>query len=561
MPHYEPQIESFAWEQLKKENISEPLATIYRYVFQDPQKLQAAKKALLQVAFTHQISTKTEHICRVIRVQDKLRQEEQIPLVKGTAYVSCYTDAYEIFLEDEAGNRYHDSSLYEDKKLMNAERIFMRQETEASAAPLMLYAESLEAGEKHDEKQTVMIYSRLIASDEIESAYRKQLSEKLMEIYYRQDEQEKLEALLQSCNLTTASLQQRAQILQYMLYCEMDEQVEQAVFTYGFEGVAPKLLAKFITRHLQKDDSYDASWLALTLYTFQRGKYTQEMLAYICHYYEGSSRQMQEIMQAALRFDTDVLQLTERILLAAIFTQGIGGGQKEAYAYYVKYRRNSALAHQYTDYMVYQYFVKQHPAQPEVFAVLEQYLEEEPCSLLSQIAYLQYMAKEQTGYTKRQEKLIRDLVEQVMEKKGYLPFFRSFAGFIPQLHLYADLVCLEYRTAPGAKVRLHYLGDGGGDQYEIRMLSEVCEGYYVKRFVLFFGEKLQYYVTEEKDGTWQLTESGCLENNDAAPEMGESRYELLNDLFLSASMGDERTKRDFEREYIRQDLVAGLLFR
>ena len=561
MPHYEPQIESFAWEQLEKGNISEPLATIYRYVFQDPQKLQAAKKALLQVAFTHQISTKAEHVCRVIRVQDKLKREEQIPLVKGVAYVPCYTDAYEIFLEDENGNRYHDSSLYEDKKLMNAERIFMRQEAEVSAAPLMLYAESLEAGESHDEKQTVMIYSRLIASEEIEPAYRKQLAEKLMDIYYRQDEQEKLKALLQSCDLTTASLQQRAQILQYMLYCEMDEQVEQALFTYGFEGVAPKLLAKFITRHLQKDDSYDAGWLALTLYTFRKGKYTQEMLTYICHYYEGSSRQMQEILQAALRFDTDVLQLSERILLAAIFTQGIGGGQKEAYAYYVKYHRNSELAHQYTDYMVYQYFVKQHPAQAEVFAVLEQYLAEGQGGLLSKIAYLQYMAKEQTEYTKRQEDLIRALVEQVMEKKGYLPFFRSFAGFIPQLHLYADLVCLEYRTAPGVKVRLHYLEDGGGGQYEIQLLSEVCEGYYVKRFVLFFGERLQYYVTEEKDGTWQLTESGCLENNEAAPETGESRYELLNDLFLSASMGDERTKSDFEREYIRQDLVAGMLFR
>ena len=560
MPHYEPQIENFAWEQLEKGNISEPLATIYRYVFQDPQKLQAAKKALLQVAFTHQISTEAEHVCRVIRVQDKLKKEAQIPFVKGVAYVPCYTDAYEIFLEDESGNRYHDSSLYEDKKLMNAERIFMRQEAEVSAAPLMLYAESLEAGDRHDEKQTAMIYSRLIASDEIETAYRKQLAEKLMEIYYRQDEQEKLEELLQSCDLTTASQQQRAQILQYMLYCEMDEQVEKALFTYGFEGVAPKLLAKFITRHLQKDDSYDAGWLALALYTFRKGKYTQEMLAYICHYYEGSSRQMQEIMQAALRFDTDVLQLSERILLAAIFTQGIGGGQKEAYAYYVKYRRNSALAHQYTDYMVYQYFVKQHPAQAEVFAVLEQYLAEEQGSLLSKTAYLQYMAKERNTYTKRQEELIRNLVGQVMDQKGYLPFFRSFTGFIPQLHLYADLVCLEYRTVPGAKVRLHYLGDGGSDQYEIRMLSEVCEGYYVKRFVLFFGEKLQYYVTEEKDGTWQLTESGCLENNEAAPETGESRYELLNDLFLSASMGDERTKRDFEREYIRQDLVAGQLF-
>lgn len=72
-----------------------------------------------------------------------------------------------------------------------------------------------------------------------------------------------------------------------------------------------------------------------------------------------------------------------------------------------------------------------------------------------------------------------------MERRGYLPFFRSFSGFIPQLHLYANLVCMEYRTEPGTKVSLHYLGDGGGDRYEIKMLSEVCEGYYVKRFVLF----------------------------------------------------------------------------
>lgn len=60
-------------------------------------KAAGGEKALLQVAFTHRISTKAENVCRVIRVQDKLKQEEQIPLVKGIAYVSCYTDAYEIF--------------------------------------------------------------------------------------------------------------------------------------------------------------------------------------------------------------------------------------------------------------------------------------------------------------------------------------------------------------------------------------------------------------------------------------------------------------------------------
>ena len=46
-------------------------------------------------------------------------------------------------------------------------------------------------------------------------------------------------------------------------------------------------------------------------------------------------------------------------------------------------------------------------------------------------------------------------------------------------------------------------------------MKEVYFGVYVKEFVLFYGEKLQYYITEEQENQEQLTESGILQKEES----------------------------------------------
>jgi hypothetical protein len=91
-------------------------------------------------------------------------------------------------------------------------------------------------------------------------------------------------------------------------------------------------------------------------------------------------------------------------------------------------------------------------------------------------------------------------------------------------------------------------------------LEEVCAGYFCYNFVLFFGERLQYYFMEQSGNEQKLTESGYLEKSDMTGEEAESRYGLLNDIIMSDALGDERTKRKLTETYEIKSLMTEALF-
>ena len=64
-------------------------------------------------------------------------------------------------------------------------------------------------------------------------------------------------------------------------------------------------------------------------------------------------------------------------------------------------------------------------------------------------------------------------------------------------------------------------------------MQEVYGNIFLKKFVLFFGERLQYYITEIKNGKETLTESGTIEKNDTVGERAENRYKIINEMAMS----------------------------
>ena len=92
-------------------------------------------------------------------------------------------------------------------------------------------------------------------------------------------------------------------------------------------------------------------------------------------------------------------------------------------------------------------------------------------------------------------------------------------------------------------------------------MREVYGGFCFKEFILFFGESLQYYITEEKGDDSQLTESGTLARSEEQGAGSDSRYRLVNDIVISRSMQDMATMDDLLEEYYRKDYLNGQLFR
>ena len=558
---YEKAIEEFSLTSMAKGVISENLAVLYRYVL-GREDSKVPQDNIQKIAFRHLIKVYREDAVNVVVLQDKLRDETVYPIEKMRAYIDVFTPDYVVLLEDALGNRYCNEEAWTDSKLMAVEKLSMYlEERDDNSIGFLMYRTHIAGMPEQAGEELWPLYRKLILSCEIEEAYRREIAGKLLSLYFDREQFEQMDDLLAAYELSGATETERAEVIRYLIYMEKDEEALAILYNYGFEHVSARPLTRLIGRMLQMGQEFDHKHMALIYHTFCLGKYTQEMLVYLCRYFEGTLKQMKEIWKACVNFEVEASAIAERILQSYLFSHGYLAGIAEVFAYYVTHRRRESVVKCYIYDMTYRYFVKQQLSQPYVFEVLEEMLlDGYEMATESIVAYLYYMATEVSEYGEKQKTLIAELVNHVISEKQYVPFFSAFVGFIPWLRPYAELTYLVYRTKPGTVVTLHYLKDEEDGRYCRIKLEEVCGGYYCHNFVLFFGERLQYYFMEQQGNEQVLTESGCIEKSDMTGEEAESRYGLLNDIIMSEAMGDERTKRELIRTYEKKSLLTEALF-
>ena len=91
-------------------------------------------------------------------------------------------------------------------------------------------------------------------------------------------------------------------------------------------------------------------------------------------------------------------------------------------------------------------------------------------------------------------------------------------------------------------------------------MRDMFGGICVKEFVLFFGERLQYYITEETENGEQLTKSGTINKSDIGQENIESRFSMLNDIMIGKTLQDYDTVDKLLLEYYRQEHMVEQMF-
>lgn len=558
---YRESIEEFVTAEMEKGLVSENLAVLYRY-FLSEDGGRFPKDKIQNIAFRHLIKVHREDIVHVIVVQDRLKKETVCPVEKNRAYIDCYTPDYVVVLEDDEGNRYYNETDRTDIKLMTVEKPAMyMEEQSAEDIGFSLYRTHIGGNPEQVPSALWPLYERLAVHPEVDDAYRCELGSRLLRLYFDYEKYDEMKLLLDNYDVVRANSAERAELVRYFVYLGQDQKAFDILYNYGFENVSAKVLARLIGRSLENDPLFDAKLMAVTYYTFCLGKYTQDMIMYLCRYFEGSLKQMRDVWKVAASFDVDASRIAERILQAYLFSNAYLSGIADVFDYYMSHRKRDSVVRGYIRAMTYRYFVKQQIVQPEVFGALENLLcGGNEMDAISKIAYLHYMSVATEEYSERQKSLITDLVNELVSEKQYVPFLKPYAEFIPWLKPYAELSYLEYRTTPGTAVTIHYVQEGRGEQYKQQKLDEICAGYFCHNFVLFFGQRLQYYFMESSSGERKLTESGFLEKSDMTGEESQSRYGLLNDIVMCDTLGDERTKQEFMTKYKQESLRVELLF-
>ncbi|MBR2995179.1 MAG: hypothetical protein IKF45_00565, partial [Lachnospiraceae bacterium] len=145
------------------------------------------------------------------------------------------------------------------------------------------------------------------------------------------------------------------------------------------------------------------------------------------------------------------------------------------------------------------------------------------------------------------------------------PFFRQFIGILPDLQAYADETLVEYRghrsdTAGHGHVVYHFSEDGSGRRadYRTRDMKEMYSGIYVTGFLLFFGEQLHYYITDDVNEK-NIVESGTLGQDARIPEESDDRFGMINRIaMLSALDREEEALESLEKYDYTAHLVKQL---
>ena len=154
-------------------------------------------------------------------------------------------------------------------------------------------------------------------------------------------------------------------------------------------------------------------------------------------------------------------------------------------------------------------------------------------------------------------------LREILAENKYFPYFKEYAGRIGFMRQFMDKTMVEYRVREGNSAAIHYLLEKRGGQegdYVKEEMQDMFGGICVKQFILFFGEHLQYYITETEDGKGHLTESGSCSRNDTGMEQSENRYNLLNDIAIGRNLHDYDTMEKLLKEYFEQDYLARELF-
>jgi len=563
--NYWKHIERFMMDELKKKRINEDLAYIYETGL-GPETITAeVREPLSEIIFTYRLECTNSRIRSVVVTHGQFQGESVYPVSDGRAYLQIYTENHGIILQDADGSRFVDTVPYTLTRLIREEKLdwkcFDLEEVDVRAL-IYLYA----AGRLKEESfyNSFSLFNRAIDSPVIKPAYKKRIIGQMIHEIYDRKETRVYSKYLMNLDYSMLTISDRGRAVEILIISEENDKAFEIIRVYGAEGIGVKLLLKLCARKIYLNNGeYDPFLLKLCSYVFRKGKYESAILKYLEKYYEGPTDVLSDLWKAAECFEIDDEVLTEKLILQSLYA-GYRSELKEVFDSYYRRGGKEKVILAYLSYHAHAAFMKDRKISDEIYGfIAREYEAGEPMNDVCRLALLKHYAakKELNG----KEKIIaRFLLREYMSREMCFGFFKDFEESLIAPYYIDDRTFVEYKADPANRVVIHYLIEGmeeDGDRYTAQVMENLHGGIFVKHFILFYGEVLRYYISEETPTGEELIKSGKIRKTEISMESQESRFELINDMMVSRSLQDENTLARLVDKYEKQKYIVEHIFK
>ena len=566
--NYRYTIEQFITEQIVKRHINRDLAYLYKNLITPRMLTKEVAEALAELLFIHQIQVNKKDIRYVIVYQNCMIREERYPVTEGKAYVSIPSSECTVVFEDEQKNRYISGVQHIIEKLLLPGKLAKM------IAPLVenkrdfnIYQclNGREPGEITVENESRFCF--LSKDSDIVNDIKQMICMRLLEYYYQKDKMKELDSYLETIQPEFLSSTERSEVMRYMLMRGQEQKAEAWLRTYGPYGMDAKALVRLCSFIIRENEfAEDEALTRAVWYAFHKGKYDEYCLRYLAAYYKGLTGKLRDIWKAAEGFGIDTRSLSERILIQMLYSGAFVGEKLDIFRRYVADGARVEVELAFLSQCAYEYYVKDRLAAGYLF---EEMTALHKCGEILQkvckLSYIKYYSENKSEITEEVRGIAKQFIKELLRENVRLKMFREFADakdreLINQL---SDRTIVEYKAHPQARAVMHYcveMAEGEGADYRTEEMNEVYGGVSYKDFVLFFGERLQYYIMEKRDGNEQLTESASIQKSDAGSHGADGKFNLINDLSISTTLQDYETVDKLLTEYEYQEFLKDGLF-
>jgi len=563
---YLPQIEKFVIEQISKRRMNKDIAFLYKYYINEQMINERSARDLANLLFMHQIHVEEKRFSRIIVRHPALKEEAEYGLNEGTGVIPLFGQDCTILFEDQEQYRFTGDGQYTMEKLMLPGKLLKMLNGYAedeTGLNLYLCGAGHENPEIHEENGKR--FEALFASPLLEESCRKQIGTALAKYYYEQDRMEELDAFLEVLDLNGYDGKARSEFIHYFVLRGMYEKAYEWIRIYGTYGMDVKTMVRLFDYRISiQGMEEDKTLTDVAIYSFRRGKYNEGILNYLSSFYQGMTKELRDLWKADASFDVDTYYLSEKIIRQMLFTGSYVGEQIEIFKSYVKGGARTEVEDAFLSQCAYDYFVYD--------KIMDSYIFEEICRELAgenglhpvcKFAVVKYYSDNPENVGKEQWPQLQAYINEMLFGQMHLSFLKKYADYVPAVRQLADMTIIEYHAARGARAYIHYVMEkdsGESGEYRTEEMKQVCGGICFKEFRLFFGEKIQYYIMEETDGSGQLTESAAIQKSDIEKETDNSRYNLVNDIAIAHSLQDYDTIDGLLEEYGRMSYMTDRLF-
>ena len=552
----------FAMDQVQLRHIDDNLAVLYEDMLELGFINEELSAAFSDIIYTHKLIVFDKRIVRAIIYQNEMKEPQIVPVTDQCAYFELFSNDYVILFEDSRGYRYVKSISYRLQRLMDAEKYLDRCISLSPDRPQYIVSHFKHVRDYSDfTKDDLKLFKPVFYSESFSDSYKAVMGYRILKYCQLHDYEDYVRPFLQSINFDTLQKDARKYLIDMLVSNRLYEKAYDMAMEYGIDMLAAASKVVLCENALKVQHVDDDFMVQLAISAFKTGKYSDLVLKYLCENYTGPTDELINLWHAADKFSISSMKLDERILEQGVYTQIEPEKISDIFMEYYKRAGNEKLILAYISLVAHGYLHSGGCKADFIFDIIEKrFIGNRTLNDACQLALLKHFA-EKTDITQAELEIEDTLLKYYIYNNMYFDFFARLDYRLLKKYFIYDKAFLQYESTPGAHVVLHYSLDEDGEEFNSEDMVEMYDGIYVKAFVIFFGELIRYYITEEHDNSIEVKESNRLTCNNIPGNNDHSRYNLINEMIISDTLSDETTLKSNIDEYKRLDAATKQLFK